>query len=495
MAALLFTRDLNAFTAGGDTTAPALLSLSFTPRSVDASQDAIVFTFTAHITDDIVGVSTSGTPPQMRFQSPSAGQIVDVVLVGELISGTVVDGIWQSQMTVPRYSEGGLWQAQYLLLADRLGNLRYMSSDDLTALGIYATFTVTSRGDVAPPVLSSFTMAQHALDVSTNEGSITLTLRITDDLSGLSNGGYSSPPQARWASPSGNQIVDAIFTPEKTLVSGDALDGVHIAKLTVPKFAETGVWRLAHLYLTDSSRNFANLTADDVSKLGTTSEFTVTSPGDAAAPQITAYDYSPRRVDIGDSSQSVTFTVHITDDIAGVGGHDMPTQVRFVSPSTSQFFDAVFVVSDGGPVRGRVDVTMTAVVDVSQCSETGVWATEYFLVRDDVGNLAFLDSGELDARGFPTSIEVSNDGRPCTQVAGTAAAGERRLPVASSSAFVAGDVLRINARGNTREDVIVLDSSSMTLHSELRHAHAAGEPVQLVRRNGDRTIYVPMVRR
>ncbi len=87
-----------------DTTAPQLVSIDFTPKSVDVSSASQIVTVTAHLTDNIAGASSAGAD----FFSPSGLQLAGVSL--QLISGTVYNGIYQGTMTIAREAEHGTWK-------------------------------------------------------------------------------------------------------------------------------------------------------------------------------------------------------------------------------------------------------------------------------------------------------------------------------------------------------------------------------------------------
>src|SRR5437763_354948 len=90
--------------AASDTTAPQLVSVDFTPNSVDVSSASQVVTLTAHLTDNNTGLNYAS----FNFYSPSTNQSVGVgVGSGNRISGTAQDGIYQATVTIPKSSESG----------------------------------------------------------------------------------------------------------------------------------------------------------------------------------------------------------------------------------------------------------------------------------------------------------------------------------------------------------------------------------------------------
>ena len=122
---------------------------------------------------------------------------------------------------------------------------------------------------------------------------------------------------------------------------------------------------------------------------------------DSAAPRL------EESVSTAGSSQTITLTARITDDLAGNAGagyYSSPSQVRFVSPSGHQAVTAMLnrtrLVS-GTPQDGTYETTLT----VPQYAEQGTWTVQYFLLVDQVGNSRTLTPADMVAAGLPTSFE------------------------------------------------------------------------------------------
>ena len=136
----------------GDSTPPVLQDFSFSPVSVDTSSSPADVTLKARITDNEAGVadsSYSSSQTQVRFRSPS-GQFVDAIFLSDqqLVSGTRLDGRYESKITLPASSEQGTWQIEYFLLVDQAGNTRYVYADDLVEMGSYPAFAVDPFDDI-----------------------------------------------------------------------------------------------------------------------------------------------------------------------------------------------------------------------------------------------------------------------------------------------------------------------------------------------------------
>ena len=104
--------------AQSDTTPPQLVSLDFTPKSVDVTSAAQVVTLTMHVTDDISGlnqINVSFAPPHTQvievFANPATART----------SGTANDGVYRVDITIPKGSEAGTWELRNFL-RDQAGN-------------------------------------------------------------------------------------------------------------------------------------------------------------------------------------------------------------------------------------------------------------------------------------------------------------------------------------------------------------------------------------
>lgn len=129
---------------------------------------------------------------------------------------------------------------------------------------------------------------------------------------------------------------------------------------------------------------------------------------DTDPPKIVSLTISPSVVEIGNSSQALTFTAHITDDLSGANHNGSNSQARFRSPSGNQFIDAIW---DGyHRISGtEKDGIYEAVATVPQFSETGRWTLEYMELVDNVGNTDWIDASEFGQLGLPNGFDVSDD--------------------------------------------------------------------------------------
>ncbi|MDD2853549.1 MAG: hypothetical protein PHY09_16815 [Desulfuromonadaceae bacterium] len=113
------------------------------------------------------------------------------------------------------------------------------------AIGCFAT------EDVAPPVLTGFSLSPGTINTSTGAQTITATLIITDDLTGFNNGSI-------WLyAPMSSQYVNTHFTGVHR-TSGTAQNGTYQVSLPWPQYSRIGAWKLASIALYDAIGNAQN---------------------------------------------------------------------------------------------------------------------------------------------------------------------------------------------------------------------------------------------
>ena len=118
-----------------------------------------------------------------------------------------------------------------------------------------------SGGDTTPPEITGVTLAPSMVNVTTGDATITFTVRITDDLSGFGSGALV------FTSPSVSQTRLVNFSPRE-LTSGSPTDGIYRGRLSLPRFSESGTWRLTRATIADKVHNQRSYSYDDLAALG-----------------------------------------------------------------------------------------------------------------------------------------------------------------------------------------------------------------------------------
>jgi hypothetical protein len=135
-----------------DTMPPAFGSLSFSPTTIDVSQSPQTVSVTSRLTDDLSGLQTA----IVYFYSPSSQQSTYAYFSAyQRISGDPLDGIYQTTVTFPQYSEAGTWHITNAYVVDAVGNSKNYYEADLIALGFPTTLVVEAAvGSVSPTTLA-----------------------------------------------------------------------------------------------------------------------------------------------------------------------------------------------------------------------------------------------------------------------------------------------------------------------------------------------------
>lgn len=255
---------------GSDSTPPQLLAFDFTPKQVDTTQSSKTITFTARATDDLSGVSSIS----IGFRAPTSQQTLYAYL--NLQSGDTRDGMYQGIGTLQAYSEQGIWEFAGANLSDRIGNYRNLTPTQFAALGFPTSFyngpgtpppsptatpTLTGGADTTPPQLLAFDFTPKSVDTTHASQPITLTVHLTDDLSGVA--GLS----ARFSSANSNQgLYFNLGSYEKK--TGSLNDGTFVTERMLPAFSAYGAWNLSGLYISDAIGNSVQLDSTQAQALG-----------------------------------------------------------------------------------------------------------------------------------------------------------------------------------------------------------------------------------
>jgi titin len=425
--AVLTAADLRAagvthsFTQTGtaDTSGPVLAGLTWTPGAVDTSGAARTVTVRARLTDDLSGLPASSYGPNMTVQSPSGAQTVYAYF--SRVSGSTLDATYEAALTVPRYSEAGAWTVKDLVVVDQAGNNRRLAAADITAAGFEAGFSQTGAADTDAPTLVSVSAAPAEVDTTSGPATVMVNARITDAQSGLSM--YQSSVTFR--SPSGGQTLKGyIGNP----LSGTTRDGRYQITVTVPRYAEPGLWRLSGVELVDQVGNKAVLGSAELAAAGLGASFEQTgATGDSRAPVLADFTVNPDAVNVATSAQRVTVRARVTDDLAGVNSN---VGVFFTSPSGNQTISPSYNewIRISGTVRDGVYET-TVIVPFR--AEAGAWSVKVTM-SDAAGNSAELSGAALTGLGFTSSLAVAADVAPSAPAAPwgvTASAGNAAATV------------------------------------------------------------------
>ena len=155
---LLAAMAATGSTSASDTTPPSVISFNFHPKLVDVSRGSQNITFTVRLTDDSSGISDGEIdgnpiiPSQARFYSESGDNYLTVEFRSpsndpkfnnsNLVYGNKLNGIYVSNMVVPKHAEVGNWTLDYFSVVDQAGNKRTYEQDEMFMIGFPIQFYV-----------------------------------------------------------------------------------------------------------------------------------------------------------------------------------------------------------------------------------------------------------------------------------------------------------------------------------------------------------------
>lgn len=139
-------------------------------------------------------------------------------------------------------------------------------------------FNLNKGPEAEDPVLTAFSFAPAAVDVSTGSAMVTATFQVTDDVSGVvrADATFQSPSQA------------VSLTAHGALIMGAPINGTFAGTISVAQGAETGVWKVQKVVLEDAAGRTVTLSTAQLAASGFPTELTV-----GAAEQTVGIDIRP----------------------------------------------------------------------------------------------------------------------------------------------------------------------------------------------------------
>ena len=121
---------------------------------------------------------------------------------------------------------------------------------------------------------------------------------------------------------------------------------------------------------------------------------------DPQPPQLQDLTLKPSSIDTSSSSQTVTLTAHVTDDLSGF----IAGSVSFVSPNGKQSIQSgEFERVSGTALDGVYEIP----VIFKQASEAGAWEISAIHLSDQAGNERLLESVQIKELGLPHTVSVT----------------------------------------------------------------------------------------
>jgi hypothetical protein len=326
-----------------------MTSFNFSPSSVNVSTSPANLTFSANITDNLSGVETV----IVTIQLPNGTLLTQNAALN---SGDSLNGSWLVVFVIPQISLAGTGNLLQMILFDQSNNPKFYSSANFP-MGSTTSFTVinTNPSDNVAPALVSFAIAPIPVDVSASSKIITVTARLTDNLSGVRT------VSANIELPNGSTI-NSLGTLPLPLT---ALDGMWEMQFTIPKFTLPGTANIISLNAVDTSGNsvtYSAMSMPAIGTFGTTGFNIINSNPDNTAPSLTSFTVTPSSVNITLAAQNITVRAIATDNIAGVKSASITIRLP---NNTYQSTNAVYDIMSMSTLNGQWNAMFTIPLQTS----------------------------------------------------------------------------------------------------------------------------------
>jgi hypothetical protein len=118
-------------------------------------------------------------------------------------------------------------------------------------------------------------------------------------------------------------------------------------------------------------------------------------------PRILGFDFSPRELNLVDTSSQVALQIHVADENGDIDS----IEAVFSSPSQNQSL-AAFMNSTNLLSGDARNGNYTTNISFYPSCEAGIWTVEHLIVCDRMGDCKRIDGATAVALGFPVKLQV-----------------------------------------------------------------------------------------
>jgi hypothetical protein len=370
-----------------DIEAPVLTDLTLTPSEVDVSSADQPVEVTAHVSDNISGVSYVG----VAAASPDQKQGISTTLTR--VGGSDNEAVFAGTLTFHQFAAAGEWKITEVSLRDNANNYQPVDSAELQKMGLPNSIQVSGAEDIEPPVLTDFDLTPTEVDVRSEDQLVEVTAHVSDNISGVSYVGVAA------ASPDQKQGISTTLT----RVGGSDNEAVFAGTLTFHQFAASGKWNITEVSLRDNVNNYRPVGPAELQEAGLPYSVEVNGEiePDTTMPQLLGLSIEPAQIDTSAEAQTVKLIAHIVDPSSVnkmVFSFDSPSGEATVSGG--QFFGI-----SGTALDGFYEIPVT----FPQGSEPGEWNISAVQLRDKNMNEGEMPRAELEEAGLPHTVLVKSE--------------------------------------------------------------------------------------
>lgn len=250
--------------------------------------------------------------------------------------------------------------------------------------------------DTEAPAIVSASIAPGSVDVTSGDGSITVTMEITDNESGVKSGNLFLYDHI-------GRFVNSIYFDHSQRTAGDALDGTYVMVMSVPQYAIPGTWRVDALVddVALKRNNSGPGQGNTPFPIPAAMTFTLTNAGtfDVEEPFLVSHSSTPEEVNVENGPAFITFTLDCGDALSGINygliyPHDPNGDINY---DLIKYF-SVEDRASGSDQSGVYEVEF----EMPEDSQDGEWTFEIFL-NDKVGNSGYSPAGSVVVTAGPIS--------------------------------------------------------------------------------------------
>lgn len=246
--------------------------------------------------------------------------------------------------------------------------------------------------DATPPALTEFQYNSSTINTETTADTVYLTMRITDDLSGVGQVYVRIAPL---------NLNAPMYYLDFELISGDEFDGVYQGTKLLPKGTKKGLWRTESVVIYDGIGNIVEMNEDVLEGMfGTDSgNFTnLATVDDSTAPTLTSFTIPSEYQNINTENDEAEVIVNfsVTDNMSGVN------EVYLITV-TNPYIGQRHYMNITEESRDGMQVNYQGSVILPRGSRNGYWEIEALTLIDSVGN-----QREYDNQGIITLAGLNN---------------------------------------------------------------------------------------
>ncbi|MBN2598763.1 MAG: cadherin domain-containing protein [Marinifilaceae bacterium] len=363
-----------------DSAPPVPVSFSFSPDTINTTNEAQNVTVSLRATDDLSGVESA----LVYWLDPLGNNNIHTAwTLNPASNDTTLTG----STIFPKNSPKGDWVIDRIALKDRVTDWKYYYTDELKDMGISARLHVISQTDSTPPIPVSFSHSLDTINTTNEDQTVSVSLKVTDDLSGVAS------VLVYWLDPLGNNNIYTSWylssSPNDTTLTGSTI---------FPKNSPDGDWVIDRIALKDRVTDWKYYYTDELKDMGISAKIHVISQTDSTPPVPVSFFFSPDTINTSNEDQTVSVSLRVTDDLSGV----KYAQLYWLDPLGNNNIYTAWTLDPPSN-----DKTLTGTTIFPKNSASGDWVIDRIALKDQVNDWKQYYTDELKEMGI--SAKLVND--------------------------------------------------------------------------------------